>query len=137
VITAIDTNVIWALWSNEPVAAEMAAVLARSRGEGGMVVCGPVYAELLAYPRITQAFVDEFLRETRVVGEFDLGEQVWREAGARFAVYCQRRRKSRGGTPKRLLVDFLVGAHALTRADRLLTLDPARYRADFPELKLV
>jgi predicted nucleic acid-binding protein len=35
-----------------------------------------------------------------------------------------------------LLPDFLIAAHALLRADRLMTLDPARYQQDFPELRL-
>ena len=43
----------------------------------------------------------------------------------------------RENTPKRLLADFVIGAHALYSADRLLTLDEGRYRRDFPELKLL
>jgi hypothetical protein len=42
-----------------------------------------------------------------------------------------------GERPKRLLADLVIGAHALIHADRLMTLDPARYRHDFPEFKLV
>jgi predicted nucleic acid-binding protein len=38
---------------------------------------------------------------------------------------------------KRLLADFIIGSHALAQADRLMTLDPKRYRQDFPELKLI
>jgi predicted nucleic acid-binding protein len=136
VITAIDTNIPSALWSSEPLATEVSMVLARAHAAGGLIVCGPVYAELLAYPGASQSFVDDFLLQTRVMIEFDLGEKVWREAGLRFARYAKRTRLSGGGDAKRLLVDFVVGAHALFRADRLLTLDPTRYRHDFPELKL-
>ena len=42
---------------------------------------------------------------------------------------------SRGGSVKRLLADFIVGAHALIRADGLLTLDAGRHAKDFPERK--
>lgn len=136
-ITALDTNIPSALWSAEPLATEIAKLLARARGDGGLIVCGPVYAELLAYPGASQSFVDDFLQQTQVMIEFDLGDRVWREAGLRYAIYAQRRRRSGGGEPKRLLVDFLVGAHALCRADRLLTIDQSRYRQDFPELKLL
>ena len=136
-ITALDTNIPSALWSAEPLATEIAALLARARSDGGLIVCGPVYAELLAYPGASQSFVDDFLHQTQVMIEFDLGDQIWREAGLRFAIYAQRRRLSGGSDPKRLLVDFLVGTHALFRADRLLTLDQSRYHQDFPELKLL
>jgi predicted nucleic acid-binding protein len=58
------------------------------------------------------------------------------EAGRRFARYAVHRRKSGPGKPKRLLADFLIGAHASLQADRLMSLDPTRYKQYFPELKL-
>jgi predicted nucleic acid-binding protein len=91
---------------------------------------------LLAYPKATPEFVDAFFRNTRAEVEFKLGEEIWREAGRRFAIYAQRRRHSGGAEFKRLLVDFVVGAHALLHAGRLFTLDASRYRRDFPELQL-
>ena len=42
-----------------------------------------------------------------------------------------------GGAAKRLLVDFIIAAHALLRADRLMTLDASRYARDFPRLCMV
>src|SRR5438046_5990875 len=50
---------------------------------------------------------------------------------------CPTPSQSRAGSPKRLLVDFIVAAHALLRADRLMTLDASRYRQDFPKLRLL
>lgn len=132
--TAIDTNVISALLSAEPKAAEISEVLSDALGEGALVICGPVYAELSAYPKVSAGFVDEFLNSTGIVVDFDLDESVWREAAIRFATYASRRRSSRGQHPKRLLTDFIVGAHALLRADRLLTLDEGCYTQDFPDL---
>jgi predicted nucleic acid-binding protein len=135
--TAIDTNVISCLWSSAPLAADMEALLGRASHEGGLVVCGPVYAELLAHPKATGRFVDEFLTTTGIDVDCLLDEQIWREAGRRFAAYAGRRRRSGGGGPKRLLVDFLIGAHASLCADRLMTLDPDRYVRDFPRLRLI
>jgi predicted nucleic acid-binding protein len=135
--TAIDTNAISVVWSGGSLAPQAASLLGRAAREGGMVICGPVYAELLAHPKATERFVDEFLTATRVEVDFVLEESVWREAARRFAAYARRRRRSRGGQPKRLLVDFLIGAHAFLRADRLLTLDPDRYVRDFPRLRLI
>jgi len=48
-----------------------------------------------------------------------------------------RRRKAKTKEAKRLLIDFLMGAHAHQTADRLLTLDKNRYEIAFPNLKLI
>jgi predicted nucleic acid-binding protein len=96
-----------------------------------------VYCELLAYPSAARDFVQEFLSETGIVVDFLLDEQVWQRAANAFVSYCQRRRKSGGGSPKRMLVDFVIAAHAMLRADRLMTVDAIRYERDFPNLKLV
>jgi predicted nucleic acid-binding protein len=82
-------------------------------------------------------FVLKFLNETGILVDFQISEAVWHETATRFGDYASRRRKSGGGTPKRMLVDFIVGAHALLMADRFLTLDQGRYSKDFPELNLV
>ena len=135
--TAIDTNVISALWSGSPIVARVTALLGRVSTEGALVVCGPVYAELVAHPKVTQQYVDQFLASTRVEVDFVLDEPVWRETARRFAEYARRRRKSAGGEARRLVVDFLIGAHAALHADRLFTFDPRFYAQDFPKLPLI
>lgn len=133
-LTAIDTNVISALWSKEPASADMTALLFECRSEGGLVISAPVYAELLAYPGADKAFLDHFLKTTDVQVHFVLDEAVWLKAGVVFADYAERRRNAKDGQPKRLLVDFLVGAYAQLKTDRLLTLDKSRYQTGFPDL---
>ena len=135
--TAIDTNVLSALWSKEALASDIARDLGNAKSEGGLVVGGPVYAELLAYPRATESFVNSFLAETGITVDFEFQQTVWLEAGRRFARYAKRRRRTARQSPRRLLADFIIGSHALAQADRLMTLDPKRYRQDFPELKLI
>lgn len=135
--TAIDTNVISALWSLEPSAPALSHQLGELRRSGGLVICAPVYAELLAHPRSSDEFVDEFLLATGITVDFSLSESVWREAGSAFARYAHRRRRERHETPRRLLVDFVIGAHAMEQSDSLMTLDRARYERDFPSLCLV
>ena len=76
------------------------------------------------------------MHDTGVTIEFDLDEPAWRDVAHVYAAYAQRRRRSGSTQSKRLLVDFLIGAHAMHRADRLLTLDASRYVKDFPRLKL-
>jgi len=101
------------------------------------VIGAPVYCELLAYPSATRRLIQDFCAETGVQVDFQLDESVWQRAADAFAVYAQRRRRSQGGGPKRLLVDFVIASHALLRADRLMTLDPSRYQRDFPKLRLI
>jgi hypothetical protein len=69
--------------------------------------------------------------------DFELEEDVWMLAAASFAAYAVRRRRSGGGLPKRLVPDFIIAAHALLKADRLMTRDASRYSQDFPNLRIV
>jgi predicted nucleic acid-binding protein len=135
--TAIDTNVIIALWDNDPAlsfAAETALEAAFHRGS--LVVAAPVFAELIAAPGRTEEFVGSFLEENGITIDWNLNEQVWRSAGRAFQTYAERRRKQRDHGTRRLLADFLIGAHAHISGYRLLSLDERLYRAAFPTLKL-
>jgi predicted nucleic acid-binding protein len=114
----------------------MAHHLGHAQQQGGLVIAAPVYAELRAHPKAKPGFVDNFLDKVNIRVDFALEESVWREAARAFSEYANRRRKSEGVHPKRLLVDFIVGAHALVCADRLLTLDSSRYKQSFPKLRL-
>jgi len=135
--TAIDTNVLSALWSSEPLASRIATQLDRAYAEGGLVICAAVYAELLAHPSASPKFVNNFLSDTNITIDFQIDEPIWRDAASHFATYAERRRRSGGGAAKRLLVDFVIAAHARLKADQLMTLDPERYRKDFRNLRIV
>lgn len=134
---ALDANVISALWSSENSAQMISSRLGDLRTEFNLVVAAPVFAELLAHPMVTERQAEEFLSKTHLLVDFAISEECWRVAGSRFADYAKRRRRSGGGEPKRFLVDFIIGAHALVECERLFTLDHARYTRDFPELALI
>ncbi len=101
------------------------------------MVTAPVFVELAAMPTVNVQRVEELLGEMHIAIDFDLGEDVWRLAATSFAAYAIRRRRSGGGSPKRLLADFVIAAHALLKADQLMTRDTNRYAQDFPNLRLI
>jgi predicted nucleic acid-binding protein len=135
--TALDTNIVSPVWSGAPTAGAMVARLSKVRAEGALVVSAPVFVELSAVPGLTVPQVRKALAEMSIVIDFDMGEDVWQLAATSFAAYAIRRRGSGGDSPKRLLPDFVIAAHASLRADRLMTLDASRYGTDFPQLRLV
>ena len=135
--SAIDTNVISALLAKQQASEQAERLLLAALRMGGLVICGPVYSELLAVDKMTAAFLDSFLARTGIDVEFDLDEAVWREAGLAFQKYAHRRRRSGSGAVRRILADFLIGAHSIHRADRLVTFDVEGYRVDYPRLVLM
>jgi predicted nucleic acid-binding protein len=136
--TVIDTNVIVALWDAEETFHRAAReALEKAFTEGGLVVCGAVYAELQAAPQRTEAFIDRFCEEAGIAVEWELSERIWRAAGRAYQGYAARRRRQSGIGPRRTLTDFLIGAHALVRGYKLLTLDDGLYRAAFARLAIV
>ena len=135
--TAIDTNIIVALWDVEP-AVTLAArgALEAAFRRGSLIASAPVFAELIAAPGRTETFVSTFFEETGIAVDWQLTEAIWRAAGRSFRGYIERRRKHRDPGARRILADFLIGAHAVVNGYRLLTLDVHLYRAAFPTLKI-
>lgn len=137
-ITAIDTNVLIALWDRDDTLNSAAqAALDDAFAQGKLVISGAVFAELLAFPRRTEAFLGRFLKDTEITVDWATDEPVWRRAGKAFQSYANRRRKQKSGEPRRILADFLIGAHALERGYSLVTLDEGIYRAAFPKLQII
>jgi predicted nucleic acid-binding protein len=135
--TAIDANIFSAILNGEPTVPRLLAQLENAMHEGALLISPFVFAELLAHPGQTEANLRKLLVASGVLVDLKIEERVWTIAGLRYAQYAARRRKATGESPRRILADFLIGAHSLVQADRLLTLDPRRYRQDFPELRLL
>jgi predicted nucleic acid-binding protein len=135
--SAIDTNILSALWSAPAEARAARDLLLDAKSLGGLVICAVVYGEVLAHPNADAATVDRFLIETGIVVDLAFSREAVHQAGRAYRAYAARRRKAGAGPARRIMGDFLIGAHALDRADRLLTFDPADYRTAFPGLTLV
>jgi predicted nucleic acid-binding protein len=135
--TAIDTNIISAIVSNKPGWQDLAELLRHLRGEGALIVCAPVWAELGAHPLLGGKDITTFLQSASVTVDFTLSKEVWAKAAEAHSAYAVRRRSSGGDTPRRILADFLVGAHALVCTERIITLDHRFTELTFPGLKVV
>jgi predicted nucleic acid-binding protein len=136
--TAIDSNIFVAFWdANDALNSLAQSALNAAWNRGSLVVAAPVYAELLAFPGHTEAFLDSFFRETGIAVDWDVDEAIWRTAGRVFQGYAARRKRDRGSSSRRILADFLIGAHALRKGHRLLTLDSGLYKAAFPRLTVI
>lgn len=135
--TSIDTNVLIYLLNQDSALNQRAlAGIENSRKNGPLVVSGPVYAELLGLPSRTQAILDELFSFGGIEIEWRFDEAVWRAAGLAFQGYVARRLANTGELPRRILTDFLIGAHALVRGHALLTTDSKHYASAFPALQI-
>ena len=130
-ITAVDTNIILDVFQRD-TAHWMTSrdLLVECYGAGGIAVSAIVYAEL-ARPFHHQTALDNALRTLNVRVD-PITDDIAFLAGLRWGAY-----RAAGGGRSRILPDFLIGAHALACADRLLTRDRGFYRTYFSDLDQV
>jgi predicted nucleic acid-binding protein len=130
-ISALDSSVILdVLTNNSPFFEKSEALIRRAMVEGKLVICECVLAE------IAPAFKDEkslreFLADWQIEyipSSLDCAIM----AGTNFARYL-----SRGGRAGRVVPDFIIGAHALYHADRLIARDRGFLQDYFSKLKVL
>ncbi|MBI5507921.1 MAG: type II toxin-antitoxin system VapC family toxin [Deltaproteobacteria bacterium] len=130
-ITAVDTNVLLDVFlADKSHGARSAAALRTCLGEGRLVVADAVWAE------VCSVFPDS-AKATAAMDELGLFYEPLDKTAATRAGNLWRKYRQAGGSRSRMVADFLVGAHALEHADRLLSRDRGFYRRYFKGLTVL
>ena len=128
-ITSVDTNVLFDVFrTDSPHHSQSLRWVQQAYDMGAVIVCDIVYAELV--PAFTaKASLDNALREIGAALS-PINSSIAFEAGLRWKLY-----RESGGPRNRIIIDFLIGAHAASTADAFLTRDRGFFATYFPDLK--
>jgi predicted nucleic acid-binding protein len=130
-ITAVDTSILLDVFLPDKIFADASSrLLKMAYDEGALIMCDIVYAELV--PQFEERSMLDNTLATINVNLSPVDTEIVCLAGKKWGEY----RKS-GGTRKRIITDFLIGAHAVIKAERFLTRDRGFYRSYFPELTIL
>lgn len=130
-ITFVDTNVLLDIFLPDPEwGPKSAKIIETAYDQGGLIINEIIYAELA--PQFPEKKVlDNSLRQLSIrMVSLDL--EVAFHAGKKWQQYRQT-----GGKRNRILADFIIGAHAEKRSDRLLTRDRGFYKKYFSKLHIM
>ena len=127
-ITAVDTSVLLDVFlADDRYGEQSKEQLRTAYDSGAIIICDIVYAELVPAFR-DRGVLDRALQEINATTS-PVDTAIAYDAGVRWMRYRQA-----GGPRKRIITDFLIGAHAVAVAQTFLTRDRGFFSTYFPEL---
>lgn len=130
-ITAIDTNIIIDILEPDPdFGPSSKAAFQKCLLQGSVVACEVVWTETAtAYgDRIPELMV---ILQQMGIRYSPMNQEAAIEAAKSWHAY-----RKEGGNRKRIVADFLIGAHATVQCDQLLSRDRGFYRKFFTSLQI-
>jgi predicted nucleic acid-binding protein len=131
VITAVDSSVLIDIFgADEKFGLQSAEMMRLCLSEGAVIACEVVWTETAVVFDREHDFVE-------AMGKLGVSFSTIEQKTATSSARAWRKYLARGGRRARVVADFVIGAHALEQANRLLTRDRGFYRDYFGKLKLL
>jgi hypothetical protein len=129
-ITAVDTSVLLKYLKQEADADFALQALEDAASLGSVIVCSVVIAELGRFFK-SNDLLTSFLEDAHLTPS-SIDTRCALQAADIMRQYAKNK-----GDKSRIAADFLIGAHAMTHANQLLTADTGFMRQYFKPLKII
>lgn len=129
-ITAVDSSILIKILKRESDAPAAMVALEEGANQGTLLVSTIVIAELGRLFKTNQLL-------TGFLDDMHLQASPISQACALQAADIMRQYAKNKGDKSRIAADFLIGAHAMTHANQLLTADTGFMRQYFKPLKII